>query len=89
MTEKKIYTMAAKFLELASELFARRCCNDVSWELLDSLKLTPEEKVHLCQEYAKWNGDEFETYGFASIPDFAWMKFLAWKITAARLHGEE
>lgn len=71
--------LAAKFLELAAGEFSNHGCNDVDDDFFSGW--TKDERQEFCKEWREWNGDP-EEYDpeFLSLPDYAIMDFLAYKI---------
>jgi len=71
--------LAAEFLELAGDKFSNHGCNDVEESFWEGWTL--EERQQFVKEYHDYNGDP-EEYNpdFIDLPDWAIMKFLAYKL---------
>lgn len=69
--------LAASLLDEVASEYANHGCND--WEYPSDW--SQQEKEEFCAEYHEWNGDP-EEYNpkFLNLPDFAVMRFLAYKI---------
>ena len=70
--------LAANLLEEVSNIYADNGCNDWSYPT----NWTEEEKYQFAQDYHSWNGDleDFEKDKRTNLPDFAVMRFLAYKL---------
>ncbi len=71
--------LASDMLELASEQFSNHGCNDVEPEIYDGWSL--EERRQFIKEYREWNGDPNDDTGLMHVPDWAIMKFMAYKLS--------
>jgi hypothetical protein len=72
--------IAGRLLMLASVSFSRHGCNDNYPSLF--VDVSHEERERLEKEYNLWNCPAGADYTrFEQIPDWAWMRFLASKVT--------
>ena len=76
---KKEIDLLCHFLELASNGFGNKGCNDVEEEVWNNWSL--EERKEFVKEFHNWNGDP-EEYNeeYLHIPDFAIISFLKNKL---------
>lgn len=79
MLNEKEKQLLANWLDKASDVYGNHVCNDVEESVWDGW--TKEERYQFVKEYHEWNGDDDENNTeFLHLPDFAIMKFLAYKL---------
>lgn len=84
----KLKKMAALLLNEAADVFANHSCTDLTFEFIQQIELTDEEKIEIVTEMYTRNGDlderleggPIEAKNFNHLPDWWLMRHLADKL---------